>query len=398
MTSSAPLPESPATSPTGSPATPLATALPASLDAIATPALLVELPRMERNIARMAEAYAAARVTLRPHVKTSKCWEVARRQLGAGAVGFTCSTPEEVDWLLGQGVPDLLWAHVPVGPAKVAFAVDAVARAERAGQRLAVALDSVAAGQSLSEAALRAGVRVPFVLEVNTGHGRAGAEPGAVPERARELAALAGLSLRGVLTHEGHLARYVGDRAGLERAGRGAGDLLAALAAGLRADGHTMDIVSVGSTPGATSAPFADGVTEARPGTYVYFDANQMRLGSAVLDECALTVLGRVVSTERPGVVVTDAGIKAMSSDAVAAAGSVGLVCDADGLPLAGVEFSDANEEHGFLTGPGTTELEVGDLVRIVPNHACGTTNMFGTLHAVADGTVVGRWPISARH
>ncbi|MER7277045.1 alanine racemase [Dactylosporangium sp. NPDC000244] len=350
-----------------------------------TPALLVDLDRLERNIARMAAAFSGAGVGLRPHAKTSKCLEVVLRQLGAGALGMTCSTPAEVAWLQAAGVPDLLWAHAPVGPPKVAFVVEA---ARRGG--LTVALDSPEAAAPLSAAAAAAGVEVPFVLEVNTGHARLGVDPEHVPATAASLAALPGLRLRGLLTHEGHLAAMP-DRPSLEAAGRTAGALLARLADGLRAGGHAIDVVSVGSTPGATSAPFAPGVTEGRPGTYVYYDANQIRLGSCTLEDCALTVLARVVSVQRAGRPIIDAGIKAMSSDTIAAAGSVGLVGTPD------VTFADANEEHGFLLDPGG-RLAVGDLVRIVPNHACGTTNMWSHLYAVRGDAVEARWDISARY
>lgn len=355
-----------------------------------TPALLVDVDRLDNNIAAMATRLLG--VSLRPHIKTSKCWEVARRQLADGAIGFTCSTAAEVAWLRGHGVADLLWAHQPVGPAKVRFVIDTI----RESGPLLVALDSVEAARPLAAAAAAAGVTVPYLIEVNTGLGRAGAEPDRVPALADELAGLEALRLRGVLTHEGHLARYGADRAGLDKAGREAGSVVAELGRQLRKAGHDAGIVSVGSTPGATSAPTVPGVTEARPGTYVYYDANQVRLGSATIDECALTVLATVVSTQRPGVAIIDAGIKAMSSDTVAAAGSLGVVCDVDGAPLPGVAFADGNEEHGYLTG--AHRFHVGDQVRIVPNHACGTANMFGTAHALRGTTVVGQWEIGARH
>ncbi|OZM74353.1 alanine racemase [Amycolatopsis antarctica] len=366
---------------------------PSTVDALPTPALLLENTRLERNIAAMARRYDTAGVALRPHVKTSKCWEVARRQLTAGAIGFTCSTPAEVDWLRERGVADLLWAHHPIGPRKVEFAVAAAARGG-----LTVTLDSPEGAAPLAAAAAAAGVVVPFVLEVNTGHARGGVEPELARERAAAMAAHSSLRLRGVLTHEGQLAGYVGDRPGLERAGREAGTLLSQVAGELRDAGHGIELVSVGSTPGATSAPFAGGVTEARPGTYVYFDANQVRLGSATLDDCALTVLATVISIQRPQRVIIDAGIKAMSSDTIAAAGSLGLVCDQEGRPLPEVTFADGNEEHGFLTGAGAAALRVGDLVRLVPNHACGTTNMWSGLYVVDGPAVTDRWAISARY
>lgn len=363
------------------------------LDALPTPALLVDRARMEANLAAMAGSIGAAGVTLRPHFKTSKCLAVARRQLAHGAIGFTCATPAEVRLLRDAGVEDVLWAHQPVGPAKVAFAVRALARGG-----LTIALDSLEVAVPLSDAAASSGVTVPFVLEVDTGLHRAGVDPDRAAETAGALCALPALEMRGVLTHEGHLAAHGPDRPGLEAAGDLAGRTLAQVAEALRAAGHECSLVSVGSTPGATSAPFAAGVTEARPGTYVYFDANQVGLGSAGIDQCAQTVLTGVTSAQRPGTVIIDAGIKAMSSDSVATAGSLGVVCDAEGGPLDGVEFAGGNEEHGYLTGPGTAGLRVGDLLRVVPNHACGTTNMWSELYFADGGRAVERHPIRARY
>jgi len=378
-----------AVSETGTPVRPLDT----RLDQLCTPALVVDVDRLERNIATMAKRYADKGISLRPHVKTSKCWDVARRQLSAGAIGFTCSTPAEVAWLHEKGVTDLLWAHQPVGPRKVEFVVSIAASGT-----LTVALDSLEAAEPLARAAVATGVTVPFALEVNTGHARAGVEPENAAVRARQIAMLPGLRLRGVLTHEGQLGGYAGDRAALEQAGRSAGGLLVSVATTLRQAGFEIEVVSVGSTPGATSAPFVDGVTEARPGTYVYYDANQVRLGSATVQDCALTVLASVVSRQRPGRAIIDAGIKAMSSDAIATAGSLGIACTPNGTPLADVVFSEGNEEHGYLTGPGADTLRVGDLVRIVPNHACGATNMWSAIYAARGCRVMERWPISARH
>lgn len=355
-----------------------------------TPALLVDLDRLGTNIAAMAAAFAGAGVALRPHVKTTKCWEVVRRQLDAGAAGLTCSTAAEVAWLRDRGVGDLLWANLPLGPGKVALAVDG---ARRGG--VTVTLDSADAARPLSTAATAAGVTVPFLLEVNTGHARLGVDPHRAAATAAAITALPGLRLRGVLTHEGHIATSP-DRPALERAGTAAGAGLVAVATELRAAGYPIEVVSVGSTPGATSAPFVAGVTEARPGTYAYYDANQVRLGSCTVDRCALTVLARVVSVQRDGRAIIDAGVKAMSSDTIAVAGSVGVVTGLDGVPLPGVTFAEANEEHGFLHHPGG--FAVGDLVRLVPNHACGTTNMWSHVHAVRGTDVLAEWAVSARY
>jgi D-serine deaminase-like pyridoxal phosphate-dependent protein len=362
------------------------TRLPAPLDALPTPALLLDQARMSRNIADMAARAGAAGVRLRPHFKTSKCLPVARAQLAAGAVGFTCATAAEVAALQDAGAGDLLWAHAPVGPAKVSFAVSAAARGS-----LTIAVDSMAVAAPLSEAASAAGVTIPYLIEVDTGHGRAGVPPESVTALASELARLPGLELRGVFTHEGQLARHVGDRPALEAAGRHVGETMVAVAAAVTSAGHPCQVVSVGSTPGATSAPEVPGVTEARAGTYVFYDANQVALGSAASEQCALTVLTRVVRVRADGTVITDAGVKAMSSDISAAGNGFGVVAP-------DIDFTLANEEHGFLTGPGTTKLRVGDLLRVVPNHACGTVNMWSGMYVVDGDTATQRWTTTARH
>jgi len=364
----------------------LAVPLPAPLDKVPTPALLIDHSTMRRNIADMAARARAAGVALRPHFKTSKCLQVAQMQLAAGAIGLTCATAAEVAALQDAGIGNLLWAHEPVGPAKVAFAVSAAARGG-----LTVAVDSVDVARPLSEAAAAARVEVGCLIEVDTGHGRAGVAPEGVQALAGELARLPGLVLHGVFTHEGHLSRHVGDRSTLEHAGRRAGEVLVAVAETLTGAGHPCEVVSVGSTPGATSTLRVPGVTEARPGTYVFYDANQVALGSANPSQCALTVLTRVMRVRSGETVIIDAGLKAMSSDASVAGHGFGVVAP-------DVGFSTANEEHGFLTGPGTAGLHVGDLLRVVPNHACGTVNMWSGVYLVDGDTAVSRWKTVARH
>lgn len=360
---------------------------------VETPALTVDVARMEANIAATAAAFAEAKVALRPHFKTSKCLPVARRQLAAGAIGFTCSTPAEVRLLAGEGIGGLLWAHQPVGPGKVQTAVEVAGTAD-----LTIIVDSLAVAGPVAAAADKAGASVPFMLEINTGQGRTGVEPADAAAVAVQLNALPGLTFRGVLTHEGHLSQYLGDRPALESAAAGVGQSLAAVAASIRDAGLDCTVVSVGSTPGIKSAPFAAGVTEGRPGTYVYYDANQVRLGTCTLDQCASSVLTRVVSVNRSGSAIIDAGLKAMSSDSLGPANGAGMVVDLHGKPLSGLDFVTANEEHGFLAGDGTASLRVGDLLRVIPHHACGTTNMWSRLLAVHPDGRTERWQISARH
>ncbi len=364
-----------------------------TLDSLDTPALVVDVGRLDDNLRRVARDLLAAGVGLRPHWKTSKCLEVAWRQQALGATGFTCSTPAEVRMLGELGFSGLLWAHLPVGTPKVAFAVEAVTQY---GAMLMV--DSVEVAEPLAAALDQAGVVADLLLEVDTGLRRTGVDPDSAPLVARRLRELASLRLRGVMTHEGHLYGFGPERSSLDAAAVTSAGVLVGVAEALRADGHQVDVVSVGSTPGLATAPYVTGVTEARPGTYVFGDGNQVRLGSCSLSSCALTVLSRVVSTQRAGAAIIDAGSKAMSSDAVTPETGYGLVLDLDGTPLAGVSFPRANEEHGFLVGPRTEALRVGDLVRVLPHHACATVNMWSELVAVAHDGTYERWPVVARH
>ncbi len=356
-----------------------------------TPALVVDRAVLERNISHMAAHLKKLRVDHRPHWKTSKMLEVARLQHQAGCVGFTCATPAEVRILLDHGYTNLTWAHQPVGAAKVTFAVESNRRG-----KVRVALDSREAAAPLSQAAQTAGVTVPYLIEVDTGLNRAGVVPGQVVKLAGTLARLAGLRLEGIITHEGHLGGFGQDRSGLEQEGRTVGHTMTTLARELRQVGLAAPTVSVGSTPGATSTPAVAGITEARPGTYVFGDANQITLGSTDLAGCALTVAARVVSTPGPGRAIIDAGSKAMSSDGPAVGAGLGKVLSPTGSVLE-IDFHRANEEHGFLRGPDADQLRVNDLVRILPNHACATVNMWSRAVVIGEDGDLQEWKIRAR-
>jgi D-serine deaminase-like pyridoxal phosphate-dependent protein len=249
----------------------------------------------------------------------------------------------------------------------------------------------------VSEACVAAGTEAEYLLDVDTGHHRTGVPPEEAVRVATELAGLPGLRLVGVLTHEGQVGGHGPDRPALEAAAVEAGLLLARVAADLRSAGFDCRTVSVGSTPGLRHTPYQLGVTEGRPGTYVYFDGNQVRLGGAGWDRCASTVLTRVVSVNRPGTAIVDAGIKALSSDTITPENGVGTLVSLDGSVLEGVSLSSANEEHGFATGD-TSELRVGDLLRVVPHHACGTTNMWSRLLAVHPDGATEAWDVVGRY
>lgn len=358
-----------------------------SIDELPAPSVLIDLPTMCRAIAQMADVARGFGVALRPHWKTTKCAEVGRLQLGAGAVGLTAATAAEVEALVGAGFEDVFWAYPPVGAHRVAVALRAARRA-----RVIFGVDSLASAEPLAEAAAAAGVDLEVRLEIDSGLGRTGVPAEDALAVARRLAQMPGLVLEGVFTHEGHVQGVGADPERRVEVGTAAGQLLAEVAELLRADGLEVPSVSVGSTAGARSAPSVAGVTEARPGTYVYGDENQVAIGTVDPADTAMTVLSRVISTQRGEPLMVDAGIKAMSSDgSVHGDGRIGTVVSDSGGVLA-----TGHEEHGFLSG--SSPLQVGDLIRIRPNHACGLTNMHSQVFAVENGIVIDIWPILGRH
>lgn len=365
-------------------------AVPAGLD---TPVLVIDRPILMANIEHMAAAMGRHDVALRPHFKTSKMLEVAELQMSAGAVGFTCATQAEVEALLDAGMTDVFWAHAPATATKARFAAEA-----NRSSRVAVGIDNVHVAALVNAAASEAGVAVPVMLEVDTGLHRTGVSPAQATDLATAIAAMTHLRLDGVYTHEGQLASMSANRQSIVDAGTAAALELVAVAKRLREDGHAIRVVSVGSTPGWDSAPFVPGVTEARPGTYVFYDANQWRLGSADLSQCALTVLSTVVGAPRFGDVVIDAGIKTMSSDRSNRDASLGQVLTGDAASIADAQFVRAYEEHGIVEGPAVADLNVGDAVRILPNHACGVVNMHSRVAVVEGGVAVDEWATMARH
>ncbi|MGM1018850.1 MAG: alanine racemase [Actinomycetota bacterium] len=360
-----------------------------AVESLPTPCVLIQRTTLQTNVDEMAAHTRALGVELRPHWKTSKSAEVAQLQLDAGAAGMTAATANEVEALAGAGVSSIFWAYPPVGPERVRTAVDVARRTH-----LIVGLDSVAAARPLSIAALEtAGApAIDVRLEVDTGLGRTGVSPADAVAVATALHELGGIRVEGVFTHEGQVQGVGADPEARLRTGVDAGRVLVEVAERIRSTGIPVNSVSVGSTAGARSAPTVPGVTEARPGTYVYGDENQVAIGTVDPSRTAMAVLSRVISVERRSPVLIDAGIKAMSSDgSLHGDGRIGTVV----APTGGI-VTHGNEEHGFLRTEAS--LRVGDLVQIRPNHACGLTNMHSHVYVVDDDVVTDVWPVLARH
>ena len=353
-----------------------------------TPCLVVDEAILHRNIAEMAAFAASIGVVLRPHMKTHKTPEIARMQVAAGAIGATCAKVGEAAALVEAGaVDDVLLAYPVVGAPKIRRLLELMERAH-----VTVALDSREAGEALSRAMAAADRVLDVYVEVNTGQDRAGVRAGNdAMALALDLARLPGLRVVGVMTHEGHASASPPDV--IEATAREAGRALVETAETIRSHGIELPHVSVGSTPTFAFTPTVPGVTEMRPGTYVFNDNNAFRHGRMGVDRCALRIAATVVSRPAPDRAVLDAGSKTLAMDASASHPGHGYIV---GHPDA--RLARLSEEHGVVVlPPGEPGFAVGDRHEVIPNHVCPTVNLADELLHVRDGRVVDRWRIAAR-
>jgi D-serine deaminase-like pyridoxal phosphate-dependent protein len=331
---------------------------------------------MEANVARMRARMRSLGVALRPHVKTAKSIDVARRCLEGQPGGITVSTLAEAEYFADQGVRDILYA-VGMAPNKVAHVKDL----RRRGIDVTVIVDNLEQAKWIAD--------LPALIEIDSDGHRAGVkpeDPGLV-ELGRAVR-----NLRGVMTHAGasYNCRTVSEIEAMAEQERSA---VVRAAERLKKAGMNAPIVSVGSTPTATYAKRLEGVTEARAGVYVFFDLVMAGISVCRVGDIALSVLATVIGHQADkGWAITDAGWMALSRDRGTAAQPLdqgyGLVCDVDGRPLDGIIVADANQEHGILAhrsgeAARMPRLDVGSQVRILPNHACATGAQHAHYHVV---------------
>lgn len=344
-----------------------------------TPALLIDLDRMEANIHRMAAFTKSQGVALRPHTKTHKCPDIAQLQLEAGAVGITCAKIGEAEVMAAAGLDDILIANEIIGEQKFERLIELSRNVN-----LCIAVDSGIGAQSLNAALQRAGVTLEVVIEVNCGQNRAGVLPGEpVLILAQEVSQLESVRLRGLMTHGGHSYNQATKEAVAE-VGYAEGAVMVETAELLRQNDIPVETISVGSTPTARYCGRVEGVTEIRPGTYVFCDLTQTDLFASTLEDCALSVLATVISIPASDRVVVDAGKKALTSDprgrTAASAAVYGFIPEKD------CSLSKLSEEHGvIMTGK---RFEIGEKVQIIPNHACVVVNMFDEMVGIRNDRV----------
>jgi D-serine deaminase-like pyridoxal phosphate-dependent protein len=356
------------------------------VESVPTPSVLVDLDVLEANVARMAARAWQAGVRLRPHAKTHKCPEIARLQLAAGADGLSLAKVGEAEVFASAGFSDLFVAYPAVGEDKGRRLLRLADRA-----RVAVGVDSLEGARTLAAPFAAASRTLDVLMKVDVGYGRVGVGPEAAVDLGRRLADLPGLRLRGVFTHAGHAYAAESRDAVLEVADS-EGAILAATAEALRTAGLPIEEVSVGSTPTAARAMTAVGVTECRPGNYVFHDASQVALGTCTLDECALSVVATVVSVPAAGRAVVDAGSKTLSSDPRRPTpGGYGQILGRRS------RIEKLSEEHGVLEVVEGESFRVGERVLVLPNHACVVANLHDRLVGVSAGRVEAILEVAAR-
>jgi D-serine deaminase-like pyridoxal phosphate-dependent protein len=360
-----------------------------------TPSVIIDRAIVERNTRRMSERMSALSVRLRPHVKTHKCVEVAKLQVRGHFGGITVSTLVEARFFLDHGMADITYA-VPLALAKIDEALDLA----RAAERLHLLVDHCDTVRALSEAARRRGVPARVFLKVDCGYHRAGVDPDRAESvaLAQAIAEDRHLELSGILTHAGH-SYQCKNAEGIRAVAREEREAVVGFARRLRAAGVGVAEVSAGSTPTMCLATNLEGVTEARPGNYVFFDAFQAAIGSATIADCALTVSTAVLGRYRSHLVI-DAGALALSKDEgarhVDQDAGFGQIWSGDRVtPHPELRLSSLSQEHGIVvsrTGELSPELEVGTKLRIVPNHSCLTAALHPHYYVEEDGWIVDTW------
>ena len=358
-----------------------------SITSLPTPALLLDLDVLDRNIGWMADRASDLGVAVRPHIKTHKCIEIAERQRSAGAHGVTVSTLREAEDFAAHGFDDITWAF----PIPLTLVASAVSLAERITLR--VVIDSLEAIQALEAT----GTAWHVWLKVDCGYHRAGVDPTSddVLHLVRRIRENPKLTFDGLLTHAGHTYTGPTPVESLEAA-REERDVMVMLSAELGSLGLPVPALSIGSTPGMRAIDHLDGISECRPGNYVFFDNTMVTLGAATPGDCAVSVLASVISSQpNPKRSVVDAGALALSKDP----GRGGVE-----IPTMGRIYSDyasgtlrddlwltgLSQEHGMIHG----QLAVGETVRILPNHSCLTVACFDEYNVVQGDEIVDRWKV----
>ena len=353
-----------------------------------TPAVIVDLDVMERNLSRMADYCRRHQLLLRPHTKSHKIPELAKRQIASGAAGITVAKLGEAEVMLNAGITDILIAYPIVGDDKTAHLAKLAEQAS-----ISVALDSEEAARGISGAATRQGTRIGVLIEMDVGFGRCGlSNENDLLKLAQTITTLPGLEFRGLMFFPGHFGVGPEQRAALRMQ---VNDFLNRSIDIFERANLPLSIISGGSTPTAYESSLFQGVNEVRPGMYIFNDRNTVAIDAASLEDCALSVVVTVVSTAVNGRAIVDGGSKTFSYDRYQAGDErgFGLVKEDPA-----VEVEKFSEEHGHLNVERSERrYRVGDRLSIIPNHVCTTVNMHDEIYGVRGEQVETVWRVEGR-
>ncbi len=359
------------------------------LDEVITPALVVDRDRLVRNIREMSERARSLGVALRPHAKTHKSPAIAALQRDHGATGLTVATLTEAEGFAAEGADDLLLTAPPIGEWRLERLIALARRA-----RIRVAVDGAEAVASLDDACRRGGVEIGYLWEVDCGVGRFGTPPGEASAQAVAAAieTATHASFDGLLTFGGH-AYGATAQDGVAAAARDEHDAVSRTVGALADRGIEVAVRSVGSTPTSHAMRSAEGITEIRPGNYVFYDATQVALGVVAPERCALSVLATVTSRPAPDRLILDSGSKALAAERLSAlTPGFGLI---EGQP--GLRIDRLYEEQAIVHSEEPCEIPVGARLRVVPNHACAAANLHSQMLVVDQDAIVDVWPVATR-
>ena len=348
-----------------------------------TPALLIDLDKMESNIQTMADYFKTVNAALRPHLKTHKTPMLAHKQIAAGAIGITCAKLGEAEAVIHAGIRDVLVANQILGRQKIARLVNLAKQSE-----IMVAVDNAQNVTDISEAAAAKGVTVRILIEVNTGMNRCGVEPGQPAlELARHVLRSPNLQFEGLMGYEGHTVAKP-NYAEREAAARQSVQLLVETKHHLEKHGVAVSIMSGGGTGTFSITGSVPEMTEVQAGSYIFMDATYGNVeGVGEHFACALTVLATVVSRPTQERVIVDTGMKVLAKE-------FGIP---QPLGIEGLEMTGLSEEHGKMNANASVSLRPGDKLEILPTHCCTTVNLHDRYYGIRGGIVESVWDIAAR-
>lgn len=352
-----------------------------------TPAVVIDLDVVERNLDRMAAYCRSHDLQLRPHTKTHKTIEIANMQLERGALGLAVAKVGEAEVMVQSNTKQILVAH-PI------FGQEQLQRLSRIAQEIdiLIAVDDEATVCAISQAAVRHGCNFGILVEFDSGFRRCGLPPGpACVQLAQVIEKLPGVSMRGLMTYFGNIWGTAQQRE--EQTDKTALAVEEAVDV-FRAASSPLEIVSGGSTPAADFSHRMPGLTEIRPGTYVFNDLNTYYQRACLLEDCAVRVITTVISTAIPDQAILDAGSKTLSHDTLGSGPmkGYGYIVEEPTVPLLRL-----NEEHGYLDTTQSRRFHVGEVLSIIPNHVCTCINMHDEVFFIRNQQVMGSCKVAAR-